>query len=78
MSKDTVTDAYIMGIQEAREIKRELEANGIDLNASQIEHLIATEKELCALFAGTELAGLYRGSRDFWKLQLKKLNSKGA
>lgn len=74
-TQQTVNDGYLMGIKEAREIKNELEADGIVLTSDVVHRLLQTEIELCAQFRGSEVADLYRGSRDFWKLQLKKLSN---
>lgn len=75
MNEQTVNDGYLMGIKEAREIKNELEADGIVLTSDVVHRLLQTEIELCVQFRGSEVADLYRGSRDFWKLQLKKLSN---
>lgn len=74
-TQQTVNDGYLMGIKEAREIKNELEADGIVLTFDVVHRLLQTEIELCDQFRGSEVADLYRGSRDFWKLQLKKLSN---
>lgn len=74
-TQQTVSDGYMMGVKEAREIKNKLEAANIKLNPDLIHRLLQTEIELCVQFRGSEVADLYRGSRDFWKLQLKKLSN---
>lgn len=72
-NNQTVSDAYLMGIREARAIFNDFVLDNVMLTEELIASLIQTEVELVRDFAGTEM---YRGSRDFWKNQLKKFRAK--
>lgn len=66
MSKQTVSEEYLMGIREGREALRRC---GMDIAHQELENLTRT----CQMFDASSAVGQYlRGERDFWKHQLSK------
>lgn len=72
-----VTDSYILGIKEGRALYREIRA----------QHRLVTREDMRAFEANCtanlargfarELADVFRGERDFWRGQIKKLDAGG-
>jgi hypothetical protein len=66
MSKQTVSEEYLMGIREGRDTLRR---HGMDIAAQELDNLTRT----CRMFAADSAVGqMLRGERDFWKHQLRK------
>lgn len=62
----TVSEEYIMGIQEGREA---FKAHGMEDAQERLEGL----ERLCKAFAASNPVGqMMRGERDFWRNKLKK------
>lgn len=71
MATQTVTEAYLMGIRDERQIlKAEIAAGETDLlgfSRSMLASVEATRKQ----GFGGEMAEYMKGSRDFWRNQVK-------
>lgn len=66
MTKQTVSEEYLMGIREGREALRRC---GMGIAQQELANLTLT----CRRFAASSAVGQYlRGERDFWKHQLSK------
>lgn len=69
---DKVSQAYLMGIRDEREIlEAEIAAGETDLPKLAEDMLASVKRTLAQGFAG-EMAQYMRGSRDFWANQVKK------
>lgn len=64
---NTVSDAYLLGLKEARQDYKRFKADGCLDIAAQLE----SAKTLCRSGFGQPMADYWRGERDFWSHQLK-------
>lgn len=74
MTTQTVTEDYLEGIREGRTLLRQWQMQGEPDIASMARTAHDTTTRLCREFdAQSPVGQLFRGERDFWRNQLKKL-----
>lgn len=73
MNAQTVTQAYLLGIGEGRSLLRDMKARGEYDPERDIPAILATLKACLAAKPSRDVAGMYRGERDFWLGQRAKL-----
>jgi hypothetical protein len=73
MPTQTVTEAYLLGINEGRDFQRDTLARGETIDRAFVtDHIATIERVMAKGFAST-MRDFMRGERDFWRNQLKKL-----
>jgi hypothetical protein len=74
MTTQTVTEDYLEGIREGRTLLRQWQLQGEPDIASMARVSLDTTTRLCREFdAQSPVGQMFRGERDFWRNQLKKL-----
>ena len=74
MSKDTVHAAYLMALRDERETLNDMKARGENV-AIEARAMLATCEACLKQGFGGDMLEYMRGSRDFWRNQIKILNA---
>ena len=68
----TVSESYLLGIREGRELFRSCQQRGENIAELAPGFAANAQAQLSRGF-GPEMSALFRGERDFWRQQIRKL-----
>ena len=73
----TISQAYLLGIQEGRALMRQFERDGIPITLETARSAAANVTECLSMGFAGEMRDCLRGERDFWARQCLQLTKKG-